>query len=391
MEVLFVWRKMNSPLSWVTIDLKAIDHNIKQIKRLLDSDTQIMAIVKSDAYGHGLFEVAQQALKSGASYLGVVSADEALYLRRKGVIYPIVVLGAASKDEIKALIRNKIGITIYSQESYRLVSRVAFVVNQKAIIHVKVDTGLNRLGLHPNGETLTIIKKIKAKPRLFKLEGLYSHFASVEDLNQSYTKDQLRNFERLLKKLSDLKINIPLISIAASAAAIMLPETHFNCVRIGIAMYGIWPSRGVETWAKRLKRTRNLRLKPALAYKTRLISVKKVPSGSLIGYGSSFKAPSNMTIGVIPVGYYEGIPRSLSNMGFALIKGAVVPMVGRICMNMTFLDLSKRPRSKVGDEVVLIGKSLNKEIHADDVSDWAGSIAYEVVSTIPEHITRIFK
>ncbi len=382
---------MNSPLSWVTVDLKAIDHNIKQIKRLLNSETQIMAIVKSNAYGHGIFEVATQALKSGATYIGVVSTEEALILRRRGVIYPIVVLGATTKDEIKSLIRNKVGITVYSEESYRLVSRVSFVMNQKAIIHLKVDTGLNRLGLHPNGETLAIIKKIVAKPRQFKLEGLYSHLASVEDLNQSYTKDQLRNFERLLKKIQDLKVKIPIISISASAAALMLPETHFNCVRLGISIYGLWPSRGIETWARRLKRTRNIRLKPAMSYKTRLISVKKVPAGSLIGYGSSFKAPSNMTIGVIPVGYYEGIPRSLSNMGFALIKGAVVPMVGRVCMNMTFLDLTKRPRSKVGDEVVLIGKSLNREITAMDVADWAETINYEIVSRIPEHITRIYK
>lgn len=379
-----------SNLSTITIDLRAIDHNIRQIKRLLAPTTKFMAILKSNAYGHGLFEVAKQAVASGVDHLGVVTAEEAISLRKWGFIKPIVVLGAVEKEDIKQLIRNKVGITIYSEESYRAVLRMATLINQKAIVHVKIETGLNRLGI-VNGEALNLIQRIHAKPRVFNLEGLYSHFASVEELHQSYTKDQIRNFEKLLKKLTDLKINIPLISMAASAATIMHPESHFTCVRVGIAMYGLWPSRSTEVWAKRNKRTKNLRLKPALSYKTKLIHVRRVSAGSYIGYGNTYHAKSAMTMGVIPVGYYEGIPRALSNMGFTLIKGGVIPMIGRVCMNMTLLDLSKRPRAKVGDEVTIIGTNQSKHITATDIADWAGAIDYEIITMLPPHLPRIYK
>ncbi len=382
---------MSSPLFWLTIDLKAIDHNIKQIKGLLKLGTKIIAVVKSNAYGHGLFEVARQALRSGVSHLGVVSAMEALELRRRGILHPIVVLGAVSKDDISQLIKQKITMSIYSAESYRAISRAAYILNKKAAVHLKLDTGINRLGLATPDEVVKIAKAIRERPRYVELEGFYSHLASVEELNQSYTNDQIRIFERAIKKLEDAGIKPPLVSLAASAAAIMLPDARFNCVRIGIAMYGLWPSRGVELWCKRSKKTRGFKLRPALTYKTRLAHVRRVKAGAYIGYGSSFQAPSAMTVGVIPVGYAEGLPRSLSNMGFALLKGAVVPIVGRVCMNMTILDISRRPRAKTGDEVVLLGKSKNKEITATDIADWAGTINYEIVTRLPEHIERIYR
>lgn len=382
---------MASPLAWITVDLKAIDFNIKQFRRLLKPETKIMAVVKANAYGHGLFEIAKQALKSGANYLGVITAEEALFLRKYGILQPILVLGAVAKDDVASLIRNKVSLSIYNEESYRAISRIADIINRKAIVHLKIDTGTNRLGFTNLDDALRVLKLINAKRRRFDLEGIYSHLASVEELNQSYTNDQVLTFERFLAKVEKTGIHIPVISLAASASAIMLPNARFNCVRIGISLYGLWPSRGVEQWAKRNKKTRAFRLKPALSYKTRLVHIKRVRAGSYIGYGCNYQAKSAMTIGVVPVGYFEGIPRHLSNMGFALLNGAVVPFVGRVCMNMTILDISKRPRAKVGDEVVLIGKSMNKQITATDVADWAGTINYEIVSRIPEHIERIYK
>lgn len=377
-------------LSSITVDLKAIEANLKQIKKLLKPGVQVMAVVKSHAYGHGLLEVAKAALHAGASHLGVVTAEEAMYLRRKGIIHPIVVLGAVSRDDIKELIRNKVTLVIYSEETYRLIFKMATMMNRKALIWVKMDTGINRLGL-VNGDTLTLIKRIAERSRYLQLDGLYSHLASVEDMNQSYTNDQILQFERLVRKVEALNIKIPHISLAASAAAIMLPNSRFNMVRIGIAMYGLWPSRGIELWCKRSKKTRGFKLKPALSYKTHLIQIKRIKAGSSVGYGSTFKAPQNMTIGIIPVGYFDGLPRSLSNMGFVLVKGAVVPIIGRISMNMTILDLSKRPRSKVGDEVVLLGDSMGRSITATEVADWADTMNYEIVSRLPMHIPRIYK
>lgn len=382
---------MSNTLAWVTVDLKAIDFNIKQFRRLLKPETKIMAVIKANAYGHGLFEVAKQAIKSGVNYLAVISADEALELRKKGILQPIVLLGAVAKDNISSLIRNKIGLSVYNEESYRAIARIADIINRKAIVYVKIDSGINRLGFSSLDDALRIIKLITSKTRQFELEGLYSHLASVEELNQSYTNDQILVFERLLAKLEKLDIKIPIISIASSAATIMVPESRFNCVRIGISLYGIWPSRGVELWCKRSKKTRNFKLKPAFSYKTKLVQVKRIRAGSYVGYGCNYQAKLAMTIGVIPVGYFEGIPRHLSNMGFALLKGAVVPFIGRVCMNMTILDLSRRPRAKVGDEVVIIGRSQNKKITATDIADWASTINYEILSRIPAHIPRIYK
>lgn len=381
---------MITNLKTVTVDLKAIDHNIKQLKKLLSPETKFMAVVKSNAYGHGLHEVAKQAVKSGANYLGVITASEAIKLRKWGILQPIVVLGVADKEEVKDLIKHKVAITVFNDESYRRVLKIATILNQKAIVHVKVDTGLNRLGFH-NGDALKVIERMVSKPRVFNIEGLYTHFASTEELHQSYTKSQILAFERLLKKLSQQKIEIPIISMASSAATIMHPETHFTCVRVGIAMYGCWPSRHLEAWARRTLRSRIPRLKPALTYKAKLIHIHSIPAGQFVGYGNAFQAPKPMTIGVIPVGYYEGLPRSLSNMGFGLLKGGVLPVIGRVCMNMTILDLSKRPRAKVGDEVVLIGKNQHKEITATDVGDWAGTINYEILARLPEHLDRHFK
>ena len=382
---------MSSPLSWLTIDLKAIDHNIKQIKGLLKPGIKIIAIVKANAYGHGLFEVSRQALRSGATHLGVVTASEALELRRKGVLQPIVVLGAVSKDDIPTLIKNKVAMSIYNAESYRTTARLTNILNKKAIVHLKLDTGINRLGFATIDELIKTTKAIVARPRYFELEGLYSHLASVEELNQSYTNDQIRVFERAINKIETLGIKVPLISLAASAATTMLTDSRFNCVRIGIEMYGLWPSRGVELWCKRSKKTRGFKLRPALTYKTRLIHVRRIKAGAYVGYGHTFQAPQAMTLGVIPVGYAEGLPRSLGNMGFALLKGAGVPIVGRVCMNMTILDISRRPRAKVGDEVVLIGKSQNRQITATDIADWAATINYEIVTRIPEYIERVYK
>lgn len=381
---------MITNLKTVTVDLKAIDHNIKQLKKLLAPGTKFMAVVKSNAYGHGLFEVAKQAVKSGADYLGVITAQEAILLRKRGILQPIVVLGAVDNEEAKQLIRNKVAISVFDEESYRRVMKMSAVVNQKAIVHVKVDTGLNRLGF-TNGDAFKFIERMVSKPRVFNVEGLYSHFASTEEMHQTYTKSQILIFERLLKKLEQNKIKIPIISLSSSAGAIMYPGTHYTCVRVGIAMYGIWPSRNIEAWARRTLRSRMPKLRPALSYKAKLVHVRTIPAGQFVGHGNSFQAPKSMTIGVIPVGYYEGLPRALSNMGFGLLKGGVLPIIGRICMNMTILDLSKRPRAKVGDEVVLIGKSQHKEITANDVSDWAGTIGYEIVSLIPEHLERTYR
>ena len=382
---------MKAPLYWINIDLKRIDHNIKQIKRLQRPDTKIVAIIKSNAYGHGILPVALQAIKSGVDMLGVVNAREALDLRKKGLIRPLVVMGAVAKEEMVEMARQKVSFMVHNRRSLLDAVAVANIVRQRINLHLKLESGINRLGFLVE-EALTVARTIE-RHRYLTLEGIWTHLASVEELNKSYTKSQLFQFEKLLVKLRKVGIKvdrIPYVSTAASAAAMLVPESRFNAVRLGIAMYGLWPSRGVQAWTKKEPHSKKVHLKPALRYRTRLVSVRRVPAGVYVGYGCSFQTPKPMTLGVVPVGYAEGLPRSLSNLGFMLLKGAVVPIVGRVCMNMTILDVSKRPQSRPGDEVVIIGRSKSKEISATDVADWAGTINYEIVTRLPESIPRIY-
>ena len=384
---------MKAPLAWLNIDLRAIDHNIKQIRALQKPGTKLIAVVKANAYGHSMFEVALQAFKSGADMVGVVNASEALILRKKGIIKPLVVLGPTAKEEMTELIRQKVSFTVFNDKSFQDASRVATILQKVAIIHVKVETGINRLGFSAE-EAPSFIKKVK-QHRWLEPEGIFTHLASVEELNNSYTKNQLFQFDKVLARIGKPDIGIdwtklPYVSASASAAAMLIPESRYNAIRLGIALYGLWPSRGVEAWAKRVLKVKKVKLKPALKYKTRLVEIRKIPAGAFIGYGCSFQAPKPMVLGVVPVGYAEGIDRGLSNMGFMLLNGAVVPIVGRVCMNMTILDITKRPKAKEGDEVVVIGTSKNKKITATDMADWAGTINYEITTRIPESLPRIF-
>lgn len=325
--------------------------------------------------------------------LGVVSASEAMTLRKKGLIKPIVVLGVSAKEEMAELIKQKVSFMVADAKSFQDASRVATILQKRAQIHVKIETGINRLGFLAD-DAPSFIKKVK-NHRWMELEGIFTHLASVEELNNSYTKNQLFQFDKVLARIgkSDIGIDwtkVPYISAAASAAAMLIPESRYNTIRLGLAMYGLWPSRGVEAWARRVLKTKKVKLKPALRYKTRLVAIRKISEGSYVGYGSTFQAPKPMILGIVPVGYAEGINRDLSNMGFMLLNGAVVPIVGRVCMNMIILDITKRPKAKEGDEVVIIGSSRNKKISATDMADWAGTINYEITTRLPEHLVRIF-
>ena len=378
----------------MTVDLRAIDHNIKQIRQLQKPGTKLIAVVKANAYGHGILDVAVQALRSGADMLGVVGACEALSLRKKGIIKPIVVLGTTAKDEMLDLVKQKVSFAVFDNQSLDDAMRVANIVQKKALLHVKIETGINRLGYLPE-EAPAAIKTIK-QHRWLELEGIFTHLASVEELNTSYTKTQLFQFDKVLARIAKKDIDvdwqtISYVSAAASAAAMLVPESRYNAIRLGISMYGLWPSRGVEAWAKKSPKTRKIKLKPSLKYKTKLVAIRRIPAGAFVGYGSTFQSPKAMVLGVAPIGYAEGVDRSLSNMGFMLLNGAVVPIVGRVCMNMTILDISKRPKSKLGSEVVFIGRSRNKHITATDIGDWASTINYEITTRIPESVTRIYQ
>jgi len=379
----------------VEINLKNLAHNVEKLKGLLRPPTKFMAVVKANAYGHGMISCARSAINAGADWLGVVDIKEALALRDSKIKAPILVLGYVDPKDFFVAADNNISIAIVNFEQLGQLSNgqmAKLLKNKKIKIHLKIETGINRLGfVEENWPKL--IKKLKELPKNIIIEGIYSHFASVEEHDLPYAKKQIDKFKKF-KKLFESRYKLktkshkPIYHMAASASAMILPESHFDMVRCGISIYGLWPSRETKTNFQFL--ISNFRLKPVLSYKTKIVQVKEVEKGELVGYGCTYRAPKKMEIAVLPVGYYEGIDRGLSNSGKVLISSQECPIIGRICMNMTVIDIS-RLNVKPGEEVVLVGEQGNKEITADDWANRLNTINYEITTRIPEHIPRIYK
>ncbi len=393
-------------LTHVEVDLSKIKQNIKNLKYLIRPETKTMVVVKSNAYGHGIIQVAKTAIEAGANWLGVVNIGEGLRLREAGTRVPILVLGYPGFSQIQHAAQKGIAIPILSiEQAERLAS---YKLSYPLVVHLKVETGINRLGLQKN-EIIKAYNLLKLNKQIV-IEGLYSHFASVEEENINYSQKQIKNFGEVLKELKKKKINIPLKHFSATSAVMILSEAQYDMVRLGIGVYGLWPSEGVKKTFLKSKNADENFLQPALSYKTQIVQLKDVKRGDVIGYGCTYRAKKNMTIAVLPVGYYEGIDRLLSNPsplgknykgGEVLIKGQRCQIIGRVCMNMIIADVSKLSKISVGDEVVIIGKQTvttpvrsgprSESIGADEIAKKIKTINYEIVSRIPEHITRIYK
>lgn len=380
-------------LTWVEISKENIAYNLKNLRSLLRARVRLMAVVKSNAYGHGLVEFAKEAVKNKVDYLGVVTIDEALALREAGIIKPILVLGYVPSSRIEEAVKKQIEVPIISPEYAIELIRNKFVGKLK--VHLKIETGINRLGIKQNS-ILSTYKEL-SRNKKFEVVGMYSHLASVEENNMEYTKSQLDKFEQIIDVLNKNNITFNTKHIGASGAALILPESHFDMVRVGISCYGLWPSKENEKsfWQEADIDTPKPFLKPVLSYKTRIVQIKEVNEG-YIGYGCTYRVTRPMKLAVLPVGYYEGFDRGLSGTkdkpgGEVLINGQKCPVVGRVCMNMTIVDVSMVSSKllNVGDEAVIIGKQKSNEITTDEIAEKIGSINYEVVSRIPAHIPRI--
>lgn len=388
-------------LTWLEIDKSAINHNLRQFKKIIGPKIKLMAIVKSNAYGHGMVEVAKIALKSGADWLGVINLGEAFKLRQAKIKAPIFILSYWDIGDMGgkyAQIRD-IDFSVYTLEQAKILSQIAQKIKRPVNVHIKIDTGASRIGVMPN-EIVNFVKELKKMPRL-NVRGLFTHYAASEREDQSYTDRQTKIFSDILANLRLLKINIPLIHAGCSASTIINPATYFNLVRIGIAMYGLWPSDEIKKVMEK-KRT-SFYLEPALSWKTKVIQVKKLPAATFIGYDCTYQAKRETRIAILPVGYWEGYDRKLSNCGEVLINGRRCPVRGRICMNLTVVEVGHIPNVKAGDEVVLIGEQAcppnspnwrrrrsNKEITADELAEKVGTINYEVVTRINPLVPRIY-
>jgi len=374
-------------LQWVEVDSEALKHNLFEFRRLIGKKRLLLATVKANAYGHGLEEVSKLVLGAGADWLGVHSLEEGIRLRQSGLNCPILVLGYVPLDDLEISVEHNLRLTVYQMETVRRLACLQPAQGKKIPLHVKVETGTHRQGIRME-DVPSFIKNVKACPTL-TVEGISSHFANIEDTtDHSYARYQLENFQELCKHLEREGIEIPIKHIACTAAVILFPKTFFDMVRVGIGMYGLWPSK--ETFVSCLLQNKEpVTLKPVLSWKTIIAQLKKIPKGAYIGYGCTYRTTRETLLGVIPVGYYDGYSRALSNVSHVLIRGQRAPVRGRIAMDFTMVDVTDISGVKEEDEVVLIGKCEDERITADALASLIGTINYEIVTRINPLIPRI--
>ncbi|MBP1930034.1 alanine racemase [Ammoniphilus resinae] len=362
--------------TWVEVDLQAIADNVRAFRAHLPQQTKIMAVIKADGYGHGAIPVAKAALASGAEYLGVAMLEEAIELRQAGITAPILALGYIPSEFVAIAIQHDVTMTVYHEELIPAIQTAAEKLNKNAKVHLKVDTGMGRIGVRTKEEFSQLAVAICQSPRI-ELEGAFTHFACADEEDSSYTGQQLQHFTKILESSE-----IPLIHCSNSAAAILFPNQGYNMIRLGISLYGQYPS----TYTK----GKGVQLKPAFSLKAKVTHVKQVPAGTFISYGATYQVKESAYVATIPIGYADGYSRSLSNRGSVLIRGKRVPIIGRVCMDQLMVDVSSVPDCRLGDEVVLIGKQGNQEITVDEVADLLHTINYEVTCMISKRVPRIY-
>ncbi len=384
---------MEKHLTWAEIDLNAYAHNIAELKKLAGTKTRLMAVVKANGYGHGALEIARRALTSGAEYLGVARINEAVQLRRAGIDAPILIFGYTPPDMAETLIRFDLSQTVYSKNTAADLSEIADRQGKKITVHIKVDSGMGRLGLllsdsdvgtGPGGSSRAAVQETLAISRLpgLSVEGLFTHFATADEADKTYANRQLEKFLDYADRLRREGLEPAIRHAANSGALIDMPDSCLDMVRPGIATYGLYPSGEVNH--------ANVTLKTVMTLKSRIIHVKKVPAGFNVSYGITYQTDQPTTIATVPVGYADGFNRLLSSRGHMLVHGRKVPIVGRVCMDLTMIDVGGVPDVQIEDEVVVFGGHGNEVLTADDIAAKLNTINYEIVSSITARVERVY-
>lgn len=360
--------------TWVEIDLAAIEDNVCSVREL--SGAEVMAIVKANAYGHGALPVAQAAIKAGATWCGVARIEEALELRTMGLECPILLLGYTPAGKMHDAADQGISLTVWSHEQVQHASAVGIKLGTPARLHLKIDTGMGRLGI-PAESALALAEHISETPGVL-LEGVFTHFARADELDNTTSDHQEKIFRSVILELEARGLRPPLVHAANSAASLARPSAHFDMVRLGIAMYGLHPSP---------ERPNPPSFRPALTWKTVLSQVKRLPAGSGVSYGHEYITQKDERVGTMPVGYADGYRRTTGN--HVLVGGQRVPVIGRVCMDQTMIQLDDVPEARAGDTVVLLGEQGDSRITAEDIAEIWGTINYEVVCAIGARVPRI--
>lgn len=361
------------------IDLSAIAYNYHEIKKLVGNKTKIMAVVKANAYGHGIINIAKILATLNVDYFGVATLDEAISLRKNNIKTPILVLGCVTKEEIKPIIENDITMTLGSDEILPVIEKYASSLKKQARVHVKIDTGMGRIGVW-HREAISFIRLI-AKSSFINLEGIYTHFASAGHDN-FFTNYQLESFEEIINEIAQIGIDIPIKHVANSIGVIDIPRSHFNLVRPGIIIYGMYPKRHFVNIVK---------LKPAMSLKTKIVFLKDTPAGRSISYGRTYITQKPTKVATLPIGYADGYGRILSNKAEVLIRGKRAKVIGKVTMDQTMIDVGHIKDVKVGDEVMLIGRQGKDIITVDELAKLSATIPYEIVCSITDRVPRSYK
>jgi alanine racemase len=366
------------------IDLHAFRHNFQNLRSHISPQTRVMAVVKADAYGHGALPCARVAVECGADYLGAGVIEEGIELRQSGLDAPILILDSIFPDEAEDLVRHDLTTIVCTLPLAQALEKEAEKQNKAASVHIKVDTGMSRLGVLP--ENLPeLLNQIRNLPNL-KVEGVSTHFASADDEVLSITQTQLKKFQAALACLK--QDGRPLIHCSNTSALFKFRESHFDMVRPGLILYGALPSPNLQAI---LSVKENLSpFKPVMQWKSRIILVKSIPKGQPVSYSGSFTTQRGSLIATLPVGYADGLHRSLSNKMDVLIRGKRAPQIGNICMDMTLIDVTEIKDVQAGDEVVLFGKQESQTITVDEMATKGGTIPYEILCNIGKRVPRIY-
>ncbi len=373
--------------SWIEIDREAVARNLETLRSRVVRGTKIAAVVKSNAYGHGLTTMSSILDAAGVDWFAVDSLVEGIALRDAGITRPILQLGYLPRAAIEALIDYDLRPTIYDPALIPFLQHAASARGRSIAVHIKVETGTNRQGLRP-ADAVALCQAVQCAPNL-QLEGISMHFANIEDTtDHSFAMGQLSRFNDFDRSLAEAGIKVDLHHTACSAATLLYPTTHFEVVRVGIALYGMWPSRETRVTFQQQCGTA-LTLDPVLTWKTMVVQIKEVEKGDYVGYGCTYRTPHRSRIAILPTGYYDGYDRRLSNQAYALVHGERAPVRGRICMNLCMVDITDIPQVMVEDEVVLLGRSGNERVTAGELAQWIGTIEYEVTTRINAALPRI--
>lgn len=372
----------NSYRCWAEIDLGALRENLAWIRARVGPQVKIMTVVKADAYGHGLKEIAALLMQSGTDVFGVANLSEARNVRSVGRGWPILMLGACLPDEVESAVRDEIMPTISTLEEARWFSAAAVKFHKKVLAHVKVDTGMGRLGAEP-GSVLGLLREMQQLPQV-TVEGVFTHYAAVED-DAPFSKKQAHAILKVAEELRSAGIRIPCLHANSSGALLWEKETIFNLVRPGLLVYGVAPA-GTRSLEAGLSR----HFRPALSFKCRVSLVKDIPAGKTLSYGHTFCAPKPMRVATLTAGYGDGYLRAGSNRAQVLIQGRRCRILGRITMDQMMADVTGIDGVKMGDEVVLIGRQGEGQINVSEVAEWFGTISWEVFTCITYRVPRLY-